>query len=474
MQLLYTRPSFCFRAFAPLLAAVLVVGCGGGEDGVASGQPGGRSAIVIPSVEVVQARLGSLPLRERMTGVIRAKNQVDIYAEISSPVVRVSAQNGDFVKAGSPLVYLRDKQYTDQVRQGEAALQIAQADAKRTLASQSDFDNRLSRVEQLAEKQFQSDQELDQIRAQAAGASASHEQAVARIAQAEANLEENKEMLRRTVVRAPVSGYVGMRQAEVGMRVDPGTPLFTIGNFSDVKVDISIPDRMINRISVGNTALLSSAQFGDSVIEASVSRISPFLEAGSFSAAAEIDVDNPSGMLRAGMFVEVDVMYGESELATLVPESALYENPGTGQMGVYVAVSLNSETPVEAPDEFLVDNPPPLTEPTPVEFRPVDVLARGGGVAGVTQVRPDDWVITVGQNLVRVVEGKASVRARPVPWQRIAALQRMHDQDLLRQFMEKQQRVARENFATDAPASSETIQDDSSKNITPSSGGSTE
>jgi RND family efflux transporter MFP subunit len=465
-----------FKWFYSLFLLIPLVGCGGNvSPGSASGPPG-MNALVIPSVEVVQARLGSLPLRERLTGVVRAKNQVDIYAEVSSPVVRVAVQNGEYVKAGSPLVYLRDKQYSDQLRQAEAALQIAQADAKRTLASKADFEKRLSRVQQLAEKQFQSDQELDQIRSQEAAASAAHEQAIARIAQAEANVEESREMLRKTVVRAPVSGSVGMREAEVGMRVDPGTPLFTIGNFADVKVDISVPDRMINKIAVGNTALLSSRQFGDSVVVASVSRISPFLEAGSFSAAGEVDVDNRNGLLRSGMFVEVDVLYGESELATLVPESALYENPNSGQMGVYVAVSLNSETPVDAPDEYSEANPPPLTEPTPVEFRTVEVLARGDGVAGVTEIRPDDWVITVGQSLVRVVEGKASVRARPVPWQRIAELQQMHDQDLLRQFMEKQQRLAREHFNSVQPSSESPVATDDSSvsTLTPASAGSTE
>lgn len=465
-----------FKWFYTLFLLIPLVGCGGNDSSDSAGGPPGMNALVIPSVEVVQARLGSLPLRERLTGVVRAKNQVDIYAEVSSPVVRVAVQNGEYVKAGSPLVYLRDKQYADQLRQAEAALQIAQADAKRTLASKADFEKRLSRVQQLAEKQFQSDQELDQIRSQEAAASAAHEQAVARIAQAEANVEESREMLRKTVVRAPVSGYVGMREAEVGMRVDPGTPLFTIGNFADVKVEISIPDRMINKIAVGNTTLLSSRQLGDSVVVASVSRISPFLEAGSFSAAGEVDVDNRNGLLRSGMFVEVDVLYGESELATLVPESALYENPNSGQMGVYVAVSLNSETPVDAPDEYSEANPPPLTEPTPVEFRTVEVLARGDGVAGVSEVRPDDWVITVGQSLVRVVEGKASVRARPVPWQRIAALQQMHDQDLLRQFMEKQQRLAREHFNSVQLSSESTVatDDSSGRTLTPASAGSTE
>lgn len=467
-----------YRYLTITIVVVVLAGCGG-SDTPEAGMGGPMEPLITPSVEVVQARMGSLPLRERLTGVVRARNQVDIYAEISSPIVRVEAQNGDYVKAGAPLVYLRDKQYKDQLAQAEAALQVAKADARRTQATMDELKTRLARVEQLAEKQFQSDQELEQIQSQYAAAQASHEQAVGRIAQAEANVEESREMVRRTVVRAPVAGYVGLKRAEVGMRVETGTPLYTIGNFADVKVDISIPDRMVNRISVGNRAILSSNQFGDSLVVAKVSRISPFLEEGSFTAAAEIDVENPGGMLRAGMFVEVDVLYGESELATLVPESAIYENPATGLLGVFVAVSLNSETPVEAPDVYSEDNPPPLTEPTPVEFRPIEVLARGDGVAGVTVVRPDDWVITVGQSLVRVVDGKATVRARPVPWERIAELQTMHDQDLLRQFMEKQQRMARQNFGDAGSAganvtSAATPNDSESATISASSAGAAE
>lgn len=432
-----------------LLAVLIFVfsGCGSPEN--TSGGGPAQFAAVTPAVEVVRARFGSLPLEERMSGVVRAENQVRIVADISAPVVAVMAQNGDYVQAGTPLVQLRDKQYADQVAQSEAALEIAKADAKRTEASLIEVQNRVDRVEQLASRQLESQQQLDAARASLAGAEAAHAQAVARIAQAEANLEEQREMLRRTVIRAPISGYVGQRNVEIGMRVDPGTALFTMGNFDRVRVEISITDRMISKIHEGQTALITAENAEMPTLAAPISRISPFLAEGSYSAAAEIDVDNRDRRLRPGQFVTVDVLYGETESAVLVPESVLYENPGNGMLGVYVAPALSTETPIEEPDTWDENNPAPLTEPTQLVFQPVQVLARGRGVSAVSGVQMGDWVVSVGQNMVRPINGVTQARTRPQSWERIRDLQQMMDQDLLAEFMAKQQRMAREVFAQD-------------------------
>lgn len=395
-----------------------------------------------PAVEVIQARVGSLPLEQRLSGIVRAVNQVMIYPEISAPVERVVVRNGDTVRAGAPLVYLRDQQFQDQLRQAEAQLRLNEADAQRTQAALNEAESSFLRAEELFKKELQSQQQFDAAKTDVASARAAHQQALARIAQAESSVQERREALRRTVVRAPFSGSVGQRNVDAGQRVDTNTPLFMIGDFDEVRVEVSITDGMMSRIEAGQTALISIEGRPDTLITARMSRISPFLEAGSFSASAEIDVPNPGRVLRPGMFVAVDILYGESQQATLVPESALFEHPTSGLMGVFIAPSLSQETPIEEPDEFDPANPPPLTEPTSVQFRPVDVMARGRGVAGVTGIGMGDWVVTVGQDMLASRTGEVSARARPVPWQRVASLQNLQDQDLLLQFMEKQQRMA--------------------------------
>jgi multidrug efflux pump subunit AcrA (membrane-fusion protein) len=201
---------------------------------------------------------------------------------------------------------------------------------------------------------------------------------------------------------------------------------------------------MVGRIEEGQRVEIQAETLPDTVIIAEVSRISPFLRVGSFSAEAEIDVPNAGGLLIAGMFVTVDVYYGESEQATLVPKAALYESSATGRRGVFVAPSLGLETqPIRPTGD---DGRAPLTPPTPMRFQPIEVVAEGGQLVGVRGIEAGDWVVVVGQHLLDAEQGEArrTARVRPITWERIIELQGLQREDLLRRFMEKQQRLARE------------------------------
>jgi hypothetical protein len=112
-----------------------------------------------------------------------------------------------------------------------------------------------------------------------------------------------------------------------------------------------------------------------------------------------------------------------------------------------VAPTLGSEVSVEPPDSYDEQDPPPLTNPTPTTFRQVDVRAEGAQTAGVRGIEPGDWVVTVGQNLLSTTgEERVDARVRPLPWSRLLSLQRMQDTDLLRRFMNRQQRLAEQRF----------------------------
>src|SRR5699024_12006129 len=91
------------------------------------------------------------------------------------------------------------------------------------------------------------------------------------------------------------------------------------------------------------TAQIHTGSGEDSeIIEAKLSRISPFLNNITRSTEGEIDVSNDTNSLRPGMFVPVDILYGESQQATIIPTSALYADPNTGEEGVCMATYLGS------------------------------------------------------------------------------------------------------------------------------------
>jgi HlyD family secretion protein len=186
----------------------------------------------------------------------------------------------------------------------------------------------------------------------------------------------------------------------------------------------------------------------DNVIQASISRISPFLNPVTHSTEAEIDIEDHQDVLRPGMFVTVDVLYGESSLAALIPNAAIYRDPRDGREGVYVTRRSELLEAHGVVDDDLVDGEELLrlsfqdAETFPVNFVPVDVVARGRMLSGVTGVEPGDWVVTMGHRMLSSRDAPAAI-IQPTPWDHIMNLQQMQSRDLLNIIVE---RVASRDF----------------------------
>lgn len=422
-------------------ALLLCVACAGDKSPAPDEAPA-----TIPAVEAVQARSGRLPLAERLSGVVKANNQVSITAEIEARVAEVLVRSGEPVRKGQALVRLEDDTLREQLRQAEASIRLEQAAARAAQARASELRARVVGARDLAEQELVSRLELETLEAQLAASEADADQAIARVEQVRATLDERQAAIDKTVVRAPVEGRVGRRNAEIGMLADTSTVLFEVGNLDDLMVEVPLTGEMLGFIEEGLAARVYPGTPSEGAIEARLARISPFLASGSFSTVGEIDVSNPEGRLRPGMFVTVDLLYGESETATLVPTSAVWEDPRSGVAGVFVVALPDSQ--LEAAEPAALSD-----EPYAVEFRGVEVVADGRETAGVSGVEPGEWVVTVGQHLLRGdVPGHA--RVRRARWERILELQGLQREDLLRGFLEKQQRLAR-RFGAEPPTTDE-------------------
>lgn len=416
-----------------VIIALLITSCTGSPDQDTSGQSA-RQNSVIPAVEAVQARYGSLPLVERFSGNVRSENQVPLYPQINATVEEVFAENGQYVEKGQKLIQLDDEQFLQQLAQAEAGLKINKARLKQAEARLSELTSQYNRVKQLADKELSSDLEIEQLEAQLISAEADVELAEAQVDQSRSLVKEREEAVSRTTITAPISGTLGQRNAQVGMQVSPNTQLFMIGDLSRLRVEIVLTEQMLNRISIGQTAhiLVEDYQGNDQVIEASLSRISPFLNEVTRSTEAEIDVQNSNGWLKPGMFVPVDIHFGESEQATLIPISAIYTDPTSGEEGVFIASSLGSEIqPVKSEDE---QTPQAMTEPTKVSFTPVNVIARGRMEVGVGGLESGKWVVTIGQDLLS--DGRDEARIRTVTWDKVMGLQLLQREDLLKEALQ--------------------------------------
>jgi RND family efflux transporter MFP subunit len=260
------------------------------------------------------------------------------------------------------------------------------------------------------------------------------------VEQARATVQEQRAALARATVRAPVSGVVGQRDVEIGMVVGSSSMLFILGDPGSLLVEIPLTQDLLETVEVGTPVRIGSGS--EDQVEAAVSRISPFLETGSFSTAAEIDLPEPAPRLRPGMFVEVEVLVGRSAASTLLPASALWEDPLTGDWVVFVVTDDDGLVEPEAPSDEV-----PARE-RGVQVRQVRVIADGGSRVAVDGVDDGEWVVTVGQHLLQESldtgdEGALAARVRPISWGRILELAGLQREDLLEGFLAKQRIVAR-------------------------------
>lgn len=419
-------------AVSLLITGLIITSCSGStgkENQLENSAP-------IPSVEAVQARYGSLPLSERLSGTVIANNQVELYPEISGRIAEVLVQNGQDIQKGAPLVKINDDQYLEQLQQAEASLRIEQARLKQAQARLNELEARYRRTKALAEKELSSALEVETLEAQMASARADVELADAQVDRSRSTVEEQKEILAKTVIRAPITGTVGQRNVEVGMQVSPTTRVFTIGNLDRLRIEIVLTEEMLDYVEIGQTARIHIGEGGNNpqAITAELSRISPFLNNITRSTEAEIDLIDIDTNLKPGMFVPVDILYGESRQSTLIPTSAIYTDPNSGREGVFVATSLSKEVEPAEQNENDTDTLSSLTEPIDVEFKPLNVIARGQMEVGVSGIDPGTWVITIGQDLLAI--GRNQARVRTSSWERILTLQSLQRQDLLQQILE--------------------------------------
>jgi RND family efflux transporter MFP subunit len=376
--------------------------------------------------------------------VVRARNQVAVRPEISATVVKVLARNGDRVGVGQPLVRLNDDTFKDRLRQAEASLRLAEATTAEINARLAEVSAQVVRDRVMADNGLISPLELETREAQLDAAQARASQAEARVEQVRAEVAENRSALAKTLLRSPVAGRVGQRDVEVGMVVDPGSTLFLVGDFDDLIVEVPLTQGMLEEVAEGTPVLIETRGAASEPLRSNVSRISPFLEPSSFSTIAEIDVTKRGDLpLRPGMFVTVRLLYGSTEKATLIPSSALWEDPRRGQRNVFVVV--NSEG-LEEPASPTTEIP---ERGRTVRRQAVEFLAEGRGTVGVRGVQEGQWVVTLGQHLLNELmqtdgTDTATARVRPTSWNGVLELQALQREDLLATFLDKQRRLARQ------------------------------
>lgn len=153
-------------------------------------------------------------------------------------------------------------------------------------------------------------------------AEASKKQAQVVYEQALLNKEQAQATLAKTALKSPISGVVLSKTIEKGSFIGSGTPVVTIGDTSQLKVMLPIPDSEISEWSVGDTVSLSL--YG-STKEGKVNMISPQTNSGTGTVSVEVIVPNEDGAWLAGQIVSANKVSSDNN-GILIPVEAVINN----------------------------------------------------------------------------------------------------------------------------------------------------
>jgi membrane fusion protein, copper/silver efflux system len=143
-----------------------------------------------------------------------------------------------------------------------------------------------------------------------------------------AEMERKLEPLQELKVRSPIDGWAVSSTLRAGSYVEAGAELFQIADLSNVWVIADVFEREMERVRVGQRAIVAIAAYPGRTFTGRVGLLYPALNPNSRTLQARIELDNRDLTLRPGMYGDVLVELGASE-ALAIPEEALVDTGET-------------------------------------------------------------------------------------------------------------------------------------------------
>lgn len=260
-------------------------------------------------VEVSPATKEVVKRKVTLTGTVFPRTKSVLASEVEGLVEKMFVEEGDFVKKGEKIAELGASIYRLQLKEAEAARKETE---QRYLQAQAD----LKRSEDLVAKGFVAKKQLMDDRFNT-------EALLKKLHQHEAEIARLKDLLGKTQILAPFSGEVAKKHTEVGQWLGKGGACVTLIDLSRVHIAVSVPERYIFRLKVGQPASVTADALGEETYQARIYAIISEGDAEARVFPVKFEVVNKKFRLKSAMLARVTFSTGYSRKGLLVPKDAL-------------------------------------------------------------------------------------------------------------------------------------------------------
>lgn len=315
----------------------------------------------VKNVKVEKVAAGSISTELEYASKLNPVQEVTVLPKAGGKVASVNVDIGDKVTAGQVLFTLDAAQLQAQLQSQQAALAASNANLART--SDSGLQQQITSAEQSVEKSQISyndaasnyekmqklyasgaiaKQDLDNAKVKYDNCSVdlkaaqdnlnlivqksgpqSTQAAAAQVTQAQAGVNAAQIQLNDASITSPINGVVSAKDVKVGQIAGGQSGSVTIIDSSSFTAEISIPDKVVRKIQVGQSVQVSVSALDNKKITGVIDKISPNSSSKDNSYTVKVKISNPTGELKAGMFAKVSLPSEKKDNILTVPNEAL-------------------------------------------------------------------------------------------------------------------------------------------------------
>ncbi len=328
------------------------------------------------AITTVVVKQETWPTTLSVVGTMEAVHGVTVSADLPGTVDRINFDSGKPVQQGEVLIQLDTRQERAQLAAVEAQRDLAKINYAR----------------------------YDELQKQGVISKMDYDKAMADQKQTEANVGEIRATIDRKTIRAPFSGVLGIRQANLGQYLAAGSPIVPLQSLNPIYVNFSVPQQVLGQVKVGDTVRLTTENLAGLKFTGRVNAMDSIVDQATRNIQVQATLANPEDKLRPGMFVQVEVGVGASRSVFALPASAISYAPFGDSV-------------------FIVSD---LKGPDGKSYRGVRQQfvkvegARGDQVGVVSGINPGDEVVTSGVFKLRngaavAVNNKIQPENNPAP-----------------------------------------------------------
>lgn len=294
-----------------------------------------------PVVDVADTVVDSVLVYKTYPGYLGANRSIDIVGRVNGSLLSQNFTSGDFVRKGQVLYTIESSQYVDAVNQAKAQLETAIA-----------TNQYATRQYAAMKKALESDavSQMDVIQAESA-----MKESKASIENARAALRTAQTTLGYCTITAPASGHISSSRLDVGSYISgSGSPVvlttiyeddilaavFSVEESQYIKMkDGNVPGIDFRHIPVSFTDSLPHSYYG------ALTYVAPTVNTQTGSVTLKVQIGNPYGELKNGMYAEIALPDRFLDKAVMVKDASV----STDQLGKYVYIVNDSDKVVYTP-----------------------------------------------------------------------------------------------------------------------------